>query len=227
VNDFLQMAGSVRPLGAEEMLGAVLLSFVLAQLIAAVYGWTYQGMSYSRSYIHTQVLAAIVTCVLIIAVGNNLARGLGILGTLAIIRFRTPIRDPRDIIFLFASIAVGIASGAGAFMVAVIGAILFCLAAFYLHWSPFATRREWEGLVRFMLPSHSQSEPKIRKILSLYCSVNQQVAARETAERDAVEYSYQIRLIDPSYQTDLLEALQDMPDISDLSLHMHRTTVEI
>lgn len=142
-------------LGVEQLLCAVLVSFVLSMMIATVYRWTYYGLSYSRSFGHTQVLASMVTATLIMAIGNNLARGLGILGTLAIIRFRTPIRDPRDIIFLFACLAVGIASGAAVFSVAVVGTLAFCAAALFLHWSPFASMRVYEGLLRFCLPAGS------------------------------------------------------------------------
>ena len=100
-----------------DIVMAMLMAFILSMAVAASYRWSHAGLSYSRGFVHTQVLGAIVTCMLIMAIGNNLARGLGILGTLAIIRFRTPIRDPRDIIFLFACLAIGIASGAAVFSV--------------------------------------------------------------------------------------------------------------
>ena len=66
---------------------------MLCFVFATVYRWTFQGFSYSRSFVHTMILGGMIVTMLIMAIGNNLARGLGILGTLAIIRFRTP--DPR------------------------------------------------------------------------------------------------------------------------------------
>lgn len=219
--------GPARVLGVEQLLCAVLVSFVLSMLIAAVYRWTYHGLSYSRSFVHTQVLASIVTSILIMAIGNNLARGLGILGTLAIIRFRTPIRDPRDIIFLFACLAVGIASGAAVFSVAVVGTLAFCAAALFLHWSPFASLRVYEGLLRFCLPPGSWSREKVREVLAKYCSSAVLVAMREAVQGEALEFSYQIRLIDPTYHGDLLQELRQISDISDVNLLMHRATVEI
>jgi hypothetical protein len=227
MGEFIQAFGSARVLGIEQILCAVLMSFVLSMMIATVYRWTYQGLSYSRSFVHTQVLASIVTCVLIMAIGNNLARGLGILGTLAIIRFRTPIRDPRDIIFLFACIAMGIASGAAVFFVAITGTIAFCLIALYLHWSPFASLRVYEGLLRFTLPPGSWSREQVRDVLGEYCSSVVLVGMREAVQGDALEYSYQVRLIDPTYQADLLDSLRQVEDIEDVHLLMHRATVEI
>jgi len=227
VDEFLQVFGPARALGAQQIVLGILMSFILSSALAAVYRLTYQGLSYSRSFVHTQVLGAIVACIMIMAIGNNLARGLGILGTLAIIRFRTPIRDPRDIIFLFACLAIGIASGAAVFMVAIIGALCFCIAALYLHWSPFASSREYEGLLRFMLPPNSSSEEDIQEVLRQYCGSSLLVAVREAVQGDFMEYSYQVRLIDPAYQPDLLDALREIEDTTEVSLLMHRSTVEI
>ena len=139
VHDYLALFfGTQEPLNPALVAGAMVLSFLLAILIATVYQVTFRGFTYSRSYIHTMVLGSMVTCMLIMAVGNNIARGMGILGTLAIIRFRTPVRDPRDAMFLFACLGVGIACGAGTPVVAVIGTGLICAAALLLHWIPFA-----------------------------------------------------------------------------------------
>ncbi len=227
MDEFLQVFGPARALGAQQIVLGILMSFILSSALAAVYRRTYQGLSYSRSFVHTQVLGAIVACIMIMAIGNNLARGLGILGTLAIIRFRTPIRDPRDIIFLFACLAIGIASGAAVFMVAIIGTLCFCIAALYLHWSPFASSREYEGLLRFMLPPNSSSEEGIQEVLRQYCGSSLLVAVREAVQGDFMEYSYQVRLIDPAYQPDLLDALREIEDTTEVSLLMHRSTVEI
>lgn len=227
MDEFLNVFGPGRILGLEQILCAAFTCFVLDMTIATVYQWTYKGLSYSRSFVHTLVLAGLVACILIMAIGNNLARGLGILGTLAIIRFRTPIRDPRDIIFLFAALAIGIATGAAVFSVAIVGTIVFCAAVLYLHWSPFASRREYEGLLRFMMPPESPSEEKVRDVLRHYCSAYQLIAMREAMQGDMIEHSYQVRLMDPSYQTDLLEGLHGIEEVSDTNLLMQRSTVEI
>jgi uncharacterized membrane protein YhiD involved in acid resistance len=161
------------------------------------------------------------------AIGNNLAAGLGILGTLAIIRFRTPIRDPRDIIFLFACLANGIACGASVFPVAIVGTIFFCIVAMYLHWSPFASKRQYEGLLRFFLPIDSKSESTIEPVFAKYCSSSLMIAMREAEQGDILEYSYHVRLRDPAYQKDLINDLNKIDEIDEVSLLMQRSTVEI
>lgn len=216
-----------RAIGLPHVICCILVSFILSVALSTVYRWTYQGLSYSRAFVHTQVLGSVAACIMIMAIGNNLARGLGILGTLAIIRFRTPVRDPRDIIFLFASFAIGIASGAAVFSVAIAGTFMFCLVALYLHWSPFASRREYEGLLRFLLPPPSPSAEKLKDIFARFCSSSVLVAMREAVQGETIEYAYQVRLQDPSFQTDLLDALRKLPDIEEVSLLMQRSTVEI
>jgi uncharacterized membrane protein YhiD involved in acid resistance len=202
-------------------------SFVLGLVLASVYRWTHQGFSYARSFIHTIVLSSLVITIMVMAIGNNMARGLGILGAMAFIRFRTPIRDPRDIIFLFAALALGISAGAQVYDIAIVGTLFFAGAAFFLTYSPFASRREFEGLLRFILPNDSRSEEEIERIFQEYTRSADLLAARDAIQGEAVEYTYQIQLIDPSFKTDLIDAISNLPGSSDISLIMQRTTVEI
>ncbi|MCE9612955.1 MAG: DUF4956 domain-containing protein [Lentisphaerae bacterium] len=227
MDDFLTVFGTARILGLDQILCAILLSFVLASVFAAVYRWTFSNLSYSRSFVHTMILGSMVVCTLIMAIGNNLARGLGILGTLAIIRFRTPIRDPRDMVFLFASLGVGIACGSATYGVAIVGTVCISIAALVLNWSPFASRREYEGLLRFMLPPSSPAEANVQAVLQECCAAFYLIAMREAVQGDLVEYAYQVRLLDPSYQTDLVEKLHAIDAVSDANLLMQRTTVEL
>ena len=219
--------GATRTLAPNEIFFSLCLSFVLGLVIATVYRWTHQGFSYARSFLHTIVLATIVITIMIMAIGNNMARGLGILGAMAFVRFRTPIRDPRDIIFLFAALAIGIASGSQVFIIALIGTLFFCFTALFLAWSPFASRREFEGLLRFMLPKESPSVPLLPEVFNRFCSSADMVAMRDAIQGEVDEFSYQIRLLDPSYKTDLVDAIAKLPDATEVSLVMNRTTVEI
>ncbi len=228
MDELVTVFGSARSMGVQEIATSMLMSFVLSMVIAAVYRWTFQGLSYSRSFVHTMVLGSMIVAMLIMAIGNNLARGLGILGTLAIVRFRTPIRDSRDMMFLFASLGLGIACGANTFNVAVIGTLILSGVALMLHFSPFASRREYEGMLRFMLPvKNTEIEQQVTGVLRQFCAAYFLIAMREAAQGDLMEYSYQIRLIDPSYQSDIVDALHKIDGLVDANLLMQRTTVEL
>lgn len=227
MDDFATVFDSVQMMGTGQIVSSFLMSFVLCSVLATVYSKTFQGLSYSRSFVHTLVLGGIIVAMMIMAIGNNLARGLGILGTLAIIRFRTPVRDPRDMMFLFSCLGVGIACGAATYNVAIIGTVIISAVAILLHISPFASRREYEGLLRFVHPSNSVVEEAAIDVLRTCCSSFYMIAMREVTQGDMLEFSYQVKLIDPSYQGDLIDKLTKVENVTDVNLLMQRTTVEL
>lgn len=226
--DYLSlMFGNAEPVTATFVAGALLLSFLLTFIYAVVYQKTFNGFSYSRSYIHSLVLGGMITCLLIMAVGDSMARGIGILGTLAIIRFRTPVRDPRDAMFLFACLGTGIACGAGLSNVALVGTIMINAAVLFLHFSPFASRRNYEGMLRFVQIKDPQADQAVKELLQRTCSAFYLIGMRDAVQGDALEYSYHVRLVDPSYQKDVIQGLKQLPQVTDPVLLMQRTTVEL
>lgn len=227
MDTFIEGLGAVRQQGVVEILTALCLSLLLGSMLAATYRWTHVGFSYSRSYVQTLTLASIVATIMIIAIGNNLARGLGILGALAIIRFRTPIRDPRDIIFLFAALAVGISSGSRIYAIAILGTIFFCLAVLVLSWSPSSTQRHNEGLLRFVAPGGRDLELLLSNVFKSYTNSAELVAMREAAQGDDIEYAYQVQLVDKTLQGDFLNTLREVDELREVNFIMQRETVEI
>ena len=222
-----QLLGPNRLLNITEVLVAFSFVFVLSSVIATVYRMTHHGFSYSRVFVQAMILASITSCMMIMVIGNNLARGLGILGALAIIRFRTPVRDPRDMVFLFCCLAVGIGCGARVFAVATVGALFFSATALYLHWAPFSAKSEFEGLLRFLLPPDSKSHDELRAIFESHLKSATLIAVREAAQGDLLEYSYQAHLLHADSQQFLLDEIRKLPDIEEPNLLMQRSTVEI
>ncbi len=123
----------------EVALFSLLLSFVLSAVIGLTYRLTFSGNSFPLHFFQAIVLSSMVSSMVIMAVGNNLAAGFGIIGAIAIIRFRTLVRDPRNIIFIFASLSVGIATGVYGYAIAIAGSLLFCVIAILLHYSPYGS----------------------------------------------------------------------------------------
>ena len=227
--DYLTMLfGSSSPVSLMTVMGSMLLAFVLTFIYAAVYQRTFNGFSYSRTFVQAMILGSIVTCMLIMAVGDSLSRGLGIMGTLTIIRFRTLVRDPRDAMFLFASLGTGIACGAGMPTVAVGGTIIFTGIALFLHIAPFASRRNYEGMLRFTTAKDAvDAKEAVDNLLLMMCSSFTLVAMRNSAQGAALEYSYHIRLRDSSYQKAVVKGLSEIEGVFDPLLMMQHTTVEV
>jgi uncharacterized membrane protein YhiD involved in acid resistance len=227
-SDLLSAAGSSQSMSPQHVISAMLLSFVLCSVIAKLYQVTFQSLSYSRSFVHTLILGGMITCMVMMSMGDSLARGIGVLGALSLIRFRTVVRDPRDMMFLFAALGLGIACGGGMFAVAITGCVLLSSVIVLLHWAPFATHRRYEAMLRFLVQEDDESaRGEIDTIMATCCSSYMLLAMREAVQGELLEYSYQVRLVDPSYQVDLVKKLEALDSLAEVNLVMQRTTVEL
>lgn len=206
---------------------SLLLAFILGVVIAQTYIMTHRGLSYSRSFVQTLVLGAIVSSMLMLAIGNNLARGIGILGTLAIIRFRSSMKDPRDMVFIFASLATGIAVGVRAFAVGIAGTAIFVLVAYLLGFVSFGARRQFDGLVRFQLPIGSASEVALRDVMQRHCKRWVLIALREIEQGESTEHSYHVKLHTPDGRSAFIRDLETLPGIRAISFFLQEATEEM
>ena len=107
-----------------DMVVALLLALGIGLFIFMVYKKTYQGVMYSSSFGTTLIALTMITTVVILAVTSNVVLSLGMVGALSIVRFRTAIKEPLEIAFLFWSIAAGIVLAAGLISLAVIGSVV-------------------------------------------------------------------------------------------------------
>jgi hypothetical protein len=114
----------------ENIIFNIIFSTILGLFIYFVYKKTFSGVMYSQSFNVTVVMICVITTIVMMLIGNNLALSLGLVGSLSIIRFRTAIKEPRDIGFLFWAIAVGLAAGTSEFIIAIIGSIVIALLLF-------------------------------------------------------------------------------------------------
>lgn len=204
-----------------------LLAFVLASVIAIVYERTFMGLSYSRNLVQSMILGSIVSALLMISIGDNIARGIGIVGSLAIIRFRTNLRDPRDLIFLFASLGVGVSCGVQSYATAVIGTTVFSLVVFVLFISPFGTRRKHDGLLRFQIPAGADSANAVVNVLTQTTKHFVLVTMRDVAQGQAFDYSYQVKLADPRDNRTLISELEKIEGIRGLTYTNQDVTLEV
>lgn len=138
-----------------------LLSFALSSLIGITYERTSQEIEKPRYFIQALILISVPVAGVMQAIGDSLAHGLGLLGALAIIRFRTTLRNPRNIAFMFASIAVGVATGVYGISIAIIGTIMFCLIAIVLHRSHLGKSKYVIGFLQFDLSNKDLSNSTI------------------------------------------------------------------
>jgi uncharacterized membrane protein YhiD involved in acid resistance len=133
-NDFFQNTDFfTADLSVASIAYTLLFSFALGLFIFFIYRVSYQGVMYSKTYNVTLIAISMITSSIILAISSNIILSLGMVGALSIVRFRTAIKDPIDVAYLFWAVSTGITSGAGLWMLAlmssfVIGIILFVLS---------------------------------------------------------------------------------------------------
>jgi hypothetical protein len=227
MNDLLGslFAADTDALSGTSILLFLTMAFVLGQVIAWVYIWTHSGLSYSRSQAQSLVLLSVIVTLVMLAIGNNLARAFGLFGALALVRFRTPIKDTRDSAFLFMAVAVGIAVGSQNLRIAILGTGLLSALALYLFWSGFGGRMSHDGLLRFYLPTGEGVEEAIRGVLRRYCANYSLVQLRDAGTNS--EFAYRVRLGDTRRSAELLGEMRRLQGIAGLSLSVQDEDQEV
>ncbi len=124
--DFLDLE-AMSAVSIVNIITGLTITLVLSLFIYIVYKLTFKGVVYNHGFNTTLVLLALITALIIMTISSNIVLSLGMVGAMSIVRFRAAIKDPRDIVFMFWSISVGIASGAGIYHVAVGGTIFISI----------------------------------------------------------------------------------------------------
>lgn len=124
--DFLsgKAFGLSSSLTTSDILLSLLITFVITLFIFYIYKKTYSGVLYSREFNVTLIVVSMVVTVIMLGISRNLALSLGMVGALSIVRFRTAIKDPRDITFIFWSISIGIINGIQLYQLSFISSII-------------------------------------------------------------------------------------------------------
>lgn len=202
-SSFLENITSVSIL---DMALALVLAFGLGLFIFFVYKKTYQGVMYSSSFGTTLIALTMITTVVILAVTSNVVLALGMVGALSIVRFRTAIKEPLDIAFLFWSIAVGIVLAAGMIPLAVIGSVVIGLILLV-----FVNRKQHSSPYIAVL-SCADTEAEKAAVEYLKSKTEKCVVKSKTASKGAVELNLDVRLRDDN--TDFINELADMQGVT-------------
>lgn len=206
-SSFLENVTSVSLL---DMVLALVLAFGIGLFIFFVYKKTYGGVMYSSSFGVTLIALTMITTLVILAVTSNIVLSLGMVGALSIVRFRTAIKEPMDIAFLFWSIAVGIVLAAGLIPLAVFGSVVIGIILLV-----FASRKDNSNPYIVVLSCEgSESEKTATEYLAKNtkkCSVKS-----KTVRKGNVELNIEIRLKNDN--TDFINAMADLPGVQNAVL---------
>lgn len=218
--------GAAADYSFESIVLSLLLSFVLGQLIAWIYVWSHSGLSYSRSFTQSLVLMTLVVSLVMYVIGNSLITAFGLLGALALIRFRNVLKDTRDTVFVFIALVTGMAVGSQRFMTAVVGTIALALAALYLNLTSFGTQGRFDGYLTCHL-SGGLDRGEMARLLHRFCRAVKQVSTRHSGEEEGAELVYQVGLRDRERVNELLDELRGLQGMRHVSLVLRNELSEV
>ncbi len=184
---------------------ALCLAFCLGLFISFVYRKTFAGVMYSSSFGTTLVALTMITTLVILAVTSNVVLSLGMVGALSIVRFRTAIKEPMDIAFLFWAIAAGIVLAAGMIPLAVFGSVVIGIVMLI-----FANRKDLTKpyIVVINVDGHDNETKAVEYLKS---KTKKCVTKSKTARKGNVELNMEIRLSDDN--TDFINELSEMEGV--------------
>ena len=201
-SSFLENVTSVSML---DMALAMALAFGLGVFIFFIYKKTYSGVMYSSSFGVTLVALTMITTFVILAVTSNVVLSLGMVGALSIVRFRTAIKEPLDIAFLFWSLAAGIVLAAGLIPLAVFGSLIIGIIILV-----FANKKESAN--PYIVVLHAEDSDAEKRATDFLKSRTKKCSVKtKTVKKGEVELNLDVRLKDEN--TDFINELSDMDGV--------------
>ena len=208
INDFLNPASIYESLTLDRVVLALLVSFFINLFIFFIYRRTFKGVIYNRQFNVGLVLTGLVVTLVVLPISSNIALSLGMVGALSIVRFRTAIKDPKDIVFTFWTITVGIICGAGLYAVAIIGVPIIAIMLLVLE------RTRFQGPEPYLLVVHYTSDAEA----SVQAALPKHKIRSRTVNADGVELMGEVRMNPKDVpQVDALLKIQGVKDASIVS----------
>jgi uncharacterized membrane protein YhiD involved in acid resistance len=201
------------------------LAFVLGQAIAWVYQRTHCGLSYARSFTQSLVLITMVVSLVMHVIGDNIVTAFGLIGALAIIRFRNVLKDTRDTVFIFYALVLGMAIGNGQFGAAIMATIILLSATTYLAFIRFGSRGFFDGHLSFRSTGDERERQPFLPVMRRFCRRFQSLSVREGS--GVTEFIFQVRLRDRRRTNELITEMKQAGGVENVSLVLQDELAEI
>ncbi len=206
---------------APDDLGGMILGLMLAFLCGHVVAWTYMschsGLSYSRSFVNSLIVLAIIVAVVMMVMANNLLVAFGLMAVFAIVRFRNILRDTLDTTYVLAAITIGMSCGTRKFTTGILATAVFAAVMLYLHWSHFGARHRYDLILNLHWARPLTDVIDLKGLLDRHARQLQLASQRSNAGHDGTDLSYRLLLRDSNRVDDLISELRSFPGVSRVS----------
>ena len=204
----------------------LLLSCILGIIISTIYKITHKGLSYSQSFMLTIVFVTVVVCMVMMVIGNNLARAFALVGALSIIRFRTVIKDTKDTSYVFFGLAAGMAAGTSSYFLAVIGVIIISLLSIFLYKTNYGSIYKSDIILRFRADTNIKAAV-YNKILNKYSISSNILHIEPSSEKKSSNIiTFDLVLKKNINLENLSSDLQKVKGLSEIKLIASKTDVD-
>ena len=192
------------------------LSFILGLTLSVIYKKTHKGLSYSQSFMLTIIFLTIIITVVMMIIGNNLARAFALVGALSIIRFRTVVKDTKDTAYIFMALAAGMASGTSSYLLGVIGLSFFSVIALALDYFNYGSFYKSEFILIFR--SKKDENNDYSNTINSYSKTASLIHVEQSGDGDTVKLNFDIVLNKGIEPEQLVRDLAKNPNIFDVSI---------
>ena len=205
-------------LTTNEIIGNISVALLCSVFISYFYKKTYNGPGYLNSFANALILLSLITAVVIMIIGNNLARAFGLVGAMSIIRFRTAVKETHDIVYIFFALTIGMAAGVGLHSLAIVGTIFIGFISYVISKMDMENGSKKNTLLEFQLENGTeQISSDYQKIISKYAKKMRLLNIKTLDNRNLL-VSYYIRFRKENQNFDLVNQLQKIPGIKNISL---------
>ena len=205
----------------------LILSFIFGLIISLVYKYTHKGLSYSQSFMITNVFVSVIVCMVIMIIGNNLARAFALVGALSIIRFRTVVKDTKDTAYIFWSLASGMAAGTGSYFLAIAGNAILSLIAYILFKTNYGSILKSEFILQFRIKSSDRKiSEDYNKVLSKFTKTQTLLSSEASDDKKTIKVSLDIIMKDDLDQNNLIEEISSIKGLSEVVIIAAKTDID-
>lgn len=228
MDQLLNLSGVSLDYSLNTIIINLILSGVLGMIFAAVYKKTHRGLSYSQSFINTLVLITVAGAVLMMLVGNSLARAFSLFGAFSIIRFRTAIKDTKDMAFVFIHLIVGMAVGTNNYLLSLLSSAGLIGLIALLHRLNFGASQDFDYLLNFYQKQTvgAKSNPPYQTVFNRFFKKFQLINLQVNQDEKSIQQNYYIKLKSVKDQPQFLRELQRVKGLSRIQLMNIQNEVE-
>ena len=208
-----------------EMVINTIAALIIGVLISLVYRLTHKGLSYSQSFSQTIVFVTLIVAIVMMVIGGSLARAFALVGALSIIRFRTVLKDTKDMAYIFGALALGMAAGTSNYFLAGIGTVVVSALAFLLHRTNFGAVYKSEFILRFRFDRSGDSNGYLEAI-NTTCKRSDLLHMEPSGDNLSVGLTYDVALKDGITAAELTERMGALDDASEIVLIAAKNDVD-